>query len=71
MRIHEAEFHEHVAEENICRSVAEALDRAKVLYHGEEKKLPVGTAWGRRSTDVSPSTPALRVTTSSTPRAES
>src|ERR1035441_4340618 len=30
-RMHEAEFHEHVGEENICRSVAEALDRSREI----------------------------------------
>lgn len=30
-RMHEAEFYQHVGEENICRSIAEALDRAKGL----------------------------------------
>ena len=33
MRMQEAEFHEHVGEKNICHSVADALDRAKSLYH--------------------------------------
>src|ERR1700757_3193673 len=31
LRMREAEFHEHVGEENICRSVEEALERAKQL----------------------------------------
>jgi SulP family sulfate permease len=32
LRMHEAEFHEHVGAENICRSLAEALERARDLY---------------------------------------
>jgi SulP family sulfate permease len=32
LRMHEAEFHEHVGAENICRSLAEALERARNLY---------------------------------------
>jgi SulP family sulfate permease len=53
MRMHEAEFHEHVGEENICHSVADALDRAKILYPEVAKQPPTGTTWGRRSTDES------------------
>ncbi len=59
MRMHEAEFHEHVGEENICRSVAEALDRAKSLYPEVASQLPAGSTWGRRSTDVSPAMTAV------------
>jgi SulP family sulfate permease len=55
-RMHEAEFHEHVGEENICRSVAEALDRAKILCPELAKQHPAGTTWGRRRTDVAPGT---------------
>ena len=57
MRMHEAEFHEHVGEENICRSVTEALDRARDLYPEAAKSHLAGTTWGRRSTDVSSATP--------------
>ena len=56
-RLHEAEFHPHVAEDNICLSVAEALDRARDLYHEVVKRHPAGTTWGRRSSDVSPAMP--------------
>jgi sulfate permease, SulP family len=63
MRMQESEFHEHVGQENICHSVADALDRAKILYPAVAKQLPAGTTWGRRSTDDSQATPA--VTTSS------
>lgn len=41
--MHEAEFHEHVGEENICHSVADALDRAKIVYPEVAKQLPAGT----------------------------
>jgi SulP family sulfate permease len=68
MRMHEAEFHEHVGPENICRSVAEALDRAKSMYPEASKEHPSsGLTWGRRSTDVSLLTPTLTVATPSTP----
>ena len=36
--MHEAEFHEHVGEDNICRSVAEALDRARDLVPRSRKE---------------------------------
>ena len=52
-RMEDAEFHDHVGAENICLSVAEALDRAKSLYPEASKQYPEGTRWGRRSTDVS------------------
>jgi len=66
MRMHEAEFHEHVGAENICRSVAEALDRARDLCPEAAKSHPAGTNRGRRSTDVSLPTPAATVVASST-----
>ncbi len=59
MRMHEAEFHEHVGEENICHSVAEALDRAKILYPELAKSFPARTIWGRRSSDASTAAPAV------------
>jgi sulfate permease, SulP family len=41
LRMHEAEFHEHVGRENICRSLAEALERARDLYRDvASKSLP-------------------------------
>jgi SulP family sulfate permease len=58
-RLHEAEFHPHVAEENICLSVAEALDRARDLYPDVVKRHPAGTTWGRRSSDASLATPVV------------
>ena len=67
MRMHEAEFHEHVGEENICHSVAEALDRAKSLYPEVVNRLPAGTTWGRRSTDASQATPAVPASSGTEP----
>ena len=51
-RMHQAEFHQHVGPENICHSVAEALDRARTLYAEACKQNPAASAWGRRSTDL-------------------
>ena len=51
-RMRDAEFHQHVGEDNICQSVAEALDRARALWPEAAKRHPVGTTWGRRSTDI-------------------
>jgi SulP family sulfate permease len=51
-RMHAAEFHDHVGKENICDSVADALDRARDLYPEVAKRHPAGTTWGRRSTDM-------------------
>jgi SulP family sulfate permease len=59
MRMHEAEFHEHVGEENICHSVADALDRAKALYPEVVNRIPAGPSWGRRSSDASAALPAV------------
>jgi len=67
IRMHEAEFHEHVGEENICHSVAEALDRAKSLYPEVVNRLPAGTTWGRRSTDASQATPAVAASSGTEP----
>src|SRR6266700_2153022 len=67
MRMREAEFYEHVGEENICRSVAEALDRAKSLYPEVANQLPAGTTWGRRSTDASPAMTAVGASSGSEP----
>jgi len=51
-RMRDAEFHQHVGENNICESVAEALDRARALWPEAAKRHPAGTTWGRRSTDM-------------------
>lgn len=64
--MHEADFHEHVGEENICYSVADALDRAKILYPEVAKQIPAGATWGRRSTDESRGARHQRVPTPST-----
>jgi SulP family sulfate permease len=60
-RMEQAEFHEHVGPENICVSVAEALDRARSLYPEGSRQHPPGTTWGRRRTDVAALEPALAV----------
>ena len=56
-RLHQAEFHEHVAPESICGSIAEALERARKLYSESSKEHPGGNGWGRRSTDAPPVKP--------------
>jgi SulP family sulfate permease len=43
-RLQQAEFHEHVAPESICSSIAEALERARKLYAESTKEHPVGPA---------------------------
>ena len=58
LRMREAEFHEHVGEENICRSVADALERARTLYPEGATQRPGGISWGLRSTDVASSNSA-------------
>jgi SulP family sulfate permease len=50
--MHQAEFQQHVGPENMCNSIADALNRARVVYPEASKHHPVGTVWGRRSTDV-------------------
>ena len=59
MRMPEPEFHEQGGEQNICHSVAEALDRAKRLYPEVAERFPVRGPWERRSTDASLLTPAV------------
>ena len=58
-RMRDAELHQHVGEKNICESVAEALDRARALWPEAAKRHPAGTTWGRRSTDITTSKPAV------------
>jgi hypothetical protein len=48
----QAEFQQHIGPENMCNSIAEALGRARAVYPEASKHHPVGTVWGRRSTDV-------------------
>lgn len=50
-RMHQAEFHQHIGPENMCRSIAEALDRAKSLF-AEVAEHPAWSKWGRRRTDL-------------------
>lgn len=46
LRMHQAEFHEHVGEENICRSISGALEQARDLYPKVEKRQAAETAHG-------------------------
>ncbi|HVH72497.1 MAG TPA: SulP family inorganic anion transporter, partial [Candidatus Dormibacteraeota bacterium] len=50
--MHQAEFEQHIGPENMCQSIEEALNRARVVYPEVSKRHPRGTIWGRRSTDV-------------------
>lgn len=50
--MHQAEFQQHIGPENMCRSIEEALNRARVVYPEVSKRHPLGTVWGRRSTDI-------------------
>jgi len=50
--MHQAEFQQHIGPENMCNSIAEALNRARAVYPEASKHHPVGIAWGRRSTDI-------------------
>jgi len=50
--MHQAEFQLHIGSENMCKSIEEALGRARVLYPEVSRHHPVGTIWGRRGTDV-------------------
>jgi len=48
----QAEFEEHVGVENVCASIADALERAKVLYPQVAKYEESAAGWGRRRSDV-------------------
>src|SRR6202163_3245840 len=50
--MNQAEFQHHIGPENMCNSITEALSRARAVYPEASKHHPVGTVWGRRSTDV-------------------
>src|SRR5258708_31639280 len=50
-RMYQAEFHQHVGQENICGSVAEALDVARSLYPEIAKHPPAETNLGTKITD--------------------
>jgi len=52
LRMHEAEFHEHVGAENICRSLAEALERAGDLYPEAAKQHVARAGWAGRNTGL-------------------
>ena len=47
----QAEFEQHVGAENISRSVAEALERAKALYAFMTQHGTLSSAWGTRRSD--------------------
>lgn len=47
----QAEFEEHVGSQNICASIAEALERAKVLFEELGASAPSVHQWGRRHED--------------------
>lgn len=52
--MHQAEFEEHVGAGNICESIADALERAKVLCPTVDQYAQWSAHWGRRMTDVAP-----------------
>ncbi len=54
LRMHEAEFHEHVGAENICSSLAEALERARDLYRDIASQNLGVAASSTRSSDRPP-----------------
>jgi sulfate permease, SulP family len=58
LRMHEAEFHEHVGEENICHSLAEALERARDIHSDAAKQRPAGTSMSGSSTELPPTAAA-------------
>jgi hypothetical protein len=48
----QAEFEEHVGSQNICASIAEALERAKALFEELGANAPSVHQWGRRDEDA-------------------
>ncbi len=50
--MHQAEFQQHIGPENMCKSIEDALNRARAVYPAVSKRHPVGSVWGRRDTDV-------------------
>jgi hypothetical protein len=48
----QAEFEQHVGAENISRSVADALERAKALYAFMMQRGTLSSAWGARRSDI-------------------
>jgi SulP family sulfate permease len=47
----QTEFQQHIGPENLCASIAEALNRARMVFPEASKHHPMGKGWGRRSTD--------------------
>ena len=52
--MHQAEFEEHVGAGNICESITDALEHAKVLCPQVDYYVPWSAHWGRRMTDIAP-----------------
>ena len=52
--MHQAEFEEHVGSGNICPSISEALERAKVLYQEIEQRNLQAVGDGAMSTSPLP-----------------
>ncbi|HXJ16016.1 MAG TPA: SulP family inorganic anion transporter [Candidatus Polarisedimenticolia bacterium] len=50
--MHQAEFEQHVGAENICASIADALERARDLYPLVPQYSQPPAGWGRRRTDA-------------------
>jgi hypothetical protein len=44
--MHQAEFEQHIGPENMCNSIAEALDRAMSVYPEVLKRPPAETVAG-------------------------
>ncbi|HZR28504.1 MAG TPA: SulP family inorganic anion transporter [Terriglobales bacterium] len=57
----QAEFEEHVGSHNLCASIAEALDRAKIVYEEIRPNAPSAQQWGRRTEDVAKATAAKQI----------
>jgi hypothetical protein len=47
----QTEFQQHIGPENLCASIAEALNRARMVFPEVSKHHPMGKVWGRRSAD--------------------
>jgi SulP family sulfate permease len=47
----QTEFQQHIGPENMCASIAEALNRARMVFPEASKHHPMGKVWGRRSAD--------------------
>lgn len=53
LRMQQAEFHEHVGEQNICSSITEALERSRALYPKAARELAAEDARRLESSDLS------------------